>query len=738
MDHRQLVLQPVTPLVHCNAPIRPVPPGDGSARAPTTHPGFSLISPEQVLVTSPPRVHTSSSPATTHPIAVANGWSPHQQRGLATTTTRLTDVPAGSQHSLSLAMSGNASVSGGGDGFPITGIRHTGSSSVGLSSFGTCFDREGRCVNEYELHKIIYIHGIESSARPVVWPCLLGVYTAEMTIDQRQKHLATLRTEYNQLVKQVERPQFSSGQDLAARIKDIEKDVPRTDRHVAFYAKEDGDELAALRRILASYAAYNPGLGYVQGMNDVAAVVQLVMRDEVLTFWCFVKVMERMGCTFVDLACGTLNELAMLMEHVDPQLHQHLTWLSGGNIWKFCLRWVLLGFKRELPMNDVIDLWERVWSRHTTVNLLVYIVAALLQQNRFTLMSHRSEEDLHQFAVHIGSRLHVKNLIQSGQALVLEFKPPSRHASGSEELPPSQEIALAPPRNGFVPRADSSAQQRHAQVKSALTLSDPATHYSNRTHASNTSAVAAPMLPGTQSPVSPVTSLASHAAMSDHGRLASMAGNSHNPLQSMPGNTPSPSTAVQFDLVTVPPESKPHSTTSSSHWLPGSGSAPVLVSPTYPRTVSTELNMPSQSLGVAASNAVSMQGSYTQAGGAHYAYTDTSGTAAPISEPGAAGSARDQHASIQITPGNNYSFGGPQQSTQYTSPPTNATDAYSPMLDGAKSQLSQRLLQGPSTTGLTELLEKIDLSGLSNMFYSKPGSSHGHSSSRAPGDMNFV
>ena len=39
----------------------------------------------------------------------------------------------------------------------------------------------------------------------------------------------------------------------------------------------------------------------------------------------------------MDLACGTLNELAMLMEHVDPQLHQHLSKRSTACMQPACL-----------------------------------------------------------------------------------------------------------------------------------------------------------------------------------------------------------------------------------------------------------------------------------------------------------------------------------------------------------------------------------------------------------------
>ena len=43
--------------------------------------------------------------------------------------------------------------------------------------------------------------------------------------------------------------------------------------------------------------------GYVQGMSDLCAPIYVIMKgDEVMTFWCFVALMERMVRFFSDYA----------------------------------------------------------------------------------------------------------------------------------------------------------------------------------------------------------------------------------------------------------------------------------------------------------------------------------------------------------------------------------------------------------------------------------------------------
>lgn len=60
----------------------------------------------------------------------------------------------------------------------------------------------------------------------------------------------------------------------------IDKDVPRTmTEHIYFRSFEKtGQE--ALARVLKAYAAFNPSLGYTQGMSSYAAVLLLYMTEE--------------------------------------------------------------------------------------------------------------------------------------------------------------------------------------------------------------------------------------------------------------------------------------------------------------------------------------------------------------------------------------------------------------------------------------------------------------------------
>jgi len=92
-------------------------------------------------------------------------------------------------------------------------------------------------------------------------------------------------------------------------VRNVEKDVHRTDRNVPLFAGEDiphpdpdspfaevgtNVHLEQMKDMLMTYNEYNKELGYVQGMSDLLAPIYAVMQDDAIAFWGFQKFMERM------------------------------------------------------------------------------------------------------------------------------------------------------------------------------------------------------------------------------------------------------------------------------------------------------------------------------------------------------------------------------------------------------------------------------------------------------------
>lgn len=107
--------------------------------------------------------------------------------------------------------------------------------------------------------------------------------------------------------------------DYAKVMRSIDKDVPRTDRDLDFFNGKQNENLIKVhivllfhlnmllihlqvRNILASYAAVDRDLGYVQGMNDVLSRFLVVVEDETEAFWLFFSFMKKGRNDFLEMS----------------------------------------------------------------------------------------------------------------------------------------------------------------------------------------------------------------------------------------------------------------------------------------------------------------------------------------------------------------------------------------------------------------------------------------------------
>ena len=118
----------------------------------------------------------------------------------------------------------------------------------------------------------------------------------------------------------------------AAVCKQIDKDLHRTFGSVQGVRVPQQEALSSLRNVLMAYAVHNPEVGYCQSMNFIAAVLLLIV-DEELAFWCLSAVVERMlpghftGCMVMSLVDqGVLRELLWAE---DPKLMSHFEQLQA-------------------------------------------------------------------------------------------------------------------------------------------------------------------------------------------------------------------------------------------------------------------------------------------------------------------------------------------------------------------------------------------------------------------------
>ncbi|GKV16697.1 hypothetical protein SLEP1_g27302 [Rubroshorea leprosula] len=165
-------------------------------------------------------------------------------------------------------------------------------------------------------------------------------------------------------------------------IEQIDRDVNRTHPDMHFFS---GDSRLAksnqesLRNILIVFAKLNPGIRYVQGMNEILAPIFYVFRNdpdgemaaaaEADTFFCFVELLSGFRdhfCQQLDNSVvgirSTITRLSQLLKEHDEELWRHLEVTTKVNPQFYAFRWITLLLTQEFNFADCLHIWDTLLS----------------------------------------------------------------------------------------------------------------------------------------------------------------------------------------------------------------------------------------------------------------------------------------------------------------------------------------------------------------------------------------
>lgn len=143
-----------------------------------------------------------------------------------------------------------------------------------------------------------------------------------------------------------------------------------------------------MKDMLLTYNEYNTTLGYVQGMSDLLAPIYAVMQDDAAAFWAFVGFMNRTERNFLRDQSGMRAQLVALdhlVQLMDPRLYLHLQSADSTNFF-FFFRMLLVWFKREFKWEDVLRLWEVLWTNYYSSQYHLFIALAILEKHRVIII----------------------------------------------------------------------------------------------------------------------------------------------------------------------------------------------------------------------------------------------------------------------------------------------------------------------------------------------------------------
>ncbi|XP_010927682.1 uncharacterized protein [Elaeis guineensis] len=180
-------------------------------------------------------------------------------------------------------------------------------------------------------------------------------------------------------------------------IEQIDRDVKRTHPDMHFFSGDSSfanSNQEALRRILIIFAKLNPGIRYVQGMNEVLAPLFYVFRNdpdennaicaEADAFFCFVELLSEFRdnfCQKLDNSVvgirATITKLSQLLKKHDGELWRHLEITTKETLLRICCAMLILVRRRLLAGDFTSNLKLLQKYPSTNISHLLYVANKL-------------------------------------------------------------------------------------------------------------------------------------------------------------------------------------------------------------------------------------------------------------------------------------------------------------------------------------------------------------------------
>ena len=274
------------------------------------------------------------------------------------------------------------------------------------------FIGKNRITNDI-LEKIIE-NGIPNeilSLRPLIWKALIG-YLPISDLSKWKEKIIKNSKRYNQLKKET-LLNYNNNENLSNEEKElleqIDKDLPRTRGDVNFfklYSKKNKKEknYDIMRRILFIYAKQHPELNYVQGMNEIIAVIYYIFENddnpfminytESDSYYTFEILLEEIKQVFImdDINFSQLfvvieiKFIKNILQKLDKDLFNHFE-NENVSLETFLMRWLLVLFAQEFQLDTTINFWDRMFTQKNKINFLCYVSVSLLIYNRNLLLN---------------------------------------------------------------------------------------------------------------------------------------------------------------------------------------------------------------------------------------------------------------------------------------------------------------------------------------------------------------
>lgn len=116
------------------------------------------------------------------------------------------------------------------------------------------------------------------------------------------------------------------------------------------------------------------------------------------------------------------NQLRCLLEFANPRLFKYMKTHDSDNMY-FCFRWLLVWYKREFSNEDILKLWECLWTKLPCPNFHILISVAILDQETDIIIESKYQfTEILKHVNELSGNIGLQKTLQIAEAIYYQIK----------------------------------------------------------------------------------------------------------------------------------------------------------------------------------------------------------------------------------------------------------------------------------------------------------------------------
>lgn len=281
-----------------------------------------------------------------------------------------------------------------------------------------------------DILEIILLNGIPNNLhclRPLIWKSFLGYFPTEDLSKWKNITINNYRNYHSIKKKYPQYPSNITDEKEKKLIIQLEKDLPRTRGNIPFFqnktnSKKNLEETNydVIKRMLF-YFAKEHGISYVQGMNEIIALIYYIFANddnpffrkfiESDTYYCFSMLVDEIEPIFRMTEVNNselfitrqIKQINEILEKIEPDLLNFFKEIDFS-IDSFIMRWIIVLFAQEFKIDVAVNFWDRMFTQNNKMRFICFISVAIFQLNKEKIIG-KELEDIAEWTKQMGNNI---------------------------------------------------------------------------------------------------------------------------------------------------------------------------------------------------------------------------------------------------------------------------------------------------------------------------------------------